>query len=315
MRVARVQAQAKINLMLQIFPTLDVRGYHELTTWFHRIDLADEIVVRAGGATRSLTCSGPAMPENGLGKPEDNLAFRAAVEFAQRASWPEGFSIEVTKHIPVGGGLGGGSADAGAVLRALNAIAPTPLPADEIWSAGCFLGSDVPFLASELSNAMGTGRGTQLGSERLGPLPNQHLLIVRPAFSIGTADAYRWLDEYRMRHGWNPFGELRDYMRIMQETQRAGPDAPAPEGDKRRILRLTLPNDFEPVIEERFSEIRIIRERLLELGAELAHLAGSGSCVWGIFRDTPPTTLDLDFAVQLIPTQLSSKVVQVEVLE
>ena len=285
MRVARVQAQAKLNLILTILPTRDAGGYHELMTWFHRIDLADEIVVRAGGASRTLACAGPQMPAGGLGRPEDNLAYRAAVEFSQRAGWPDGFAIEVTKRIPVGGGLGGGSADAGGVLRALNAIAPKPLPADEIWSAGCALGSDVPFLAGETLDATGMGRGTQL-KEGIGKLiPARHVLIVKPQFSIGTADAYRWLDEHRAQHGWNPKG---------------GPDPG---------------NDFEPVMEARFPQIQAIRARLREKGAQMARLAGSGSCVFGLFDELPPASLDLGFDVQLIQTRLSSNVVQVEVLE
>lgn len=287
MRVARVQAQAKINLMLQIFPMLDGRGYHQLKTVFHRIDLADEIVVRAGGSARSLECTGPEMPASGLGKTEDNLAFRAAAEFSRRAGWPQGFSIEVTKHIPVGGGLGGGSADAGGVLRALNAIAPNPLAAAELLSVASGLGSDVPFLTGESLQAVGSGRGTQLNHDVAVIPPNREMLIVKPAFSIGTADAYRWLDEHRERHGWVP---------------------DMPPGTESF-------NDFQPVIEQRFPQIKTIRERLLARGARLALLAGSGSCVFGLFRDTPPTSLDLDFDARLIPTRLSSKVVQVEVLE
>lgn len=316
MRVARVRAQAKINLTLQVLPTLDVRGYHELMTWFHRIDLADEVVVRVGsGTSRSLDCAGPQLPAGGLGKPEDNLAYRAAVEFAQRAGWPEGFTIEVTKHIPVGGGLGGGSADAGGVLRALNAIAPTPLPADELWSAGCFLGSDVPFLAGEDLNAIGSGRGTQLSHGTRTPFPVRHLLIVKPAFGIGTAEAYRWLDEHRERHGWTPDqsgGAVRGLVDEVMSGDRAG----LVSHELTRAVRdMALVNDFEPAIEARYPQIRVIRERLIERGAEMARLAGSGSCVFGIFRDTPPASLDLDFEVQLIPTRLSSEVVQVEVLE
>src|SRR5688572_7964745 len=113
MRVARVQAQAKVNLVLRV-GARSLDGYHDIATVFQRIDLADEIVVRLGGVSRSIDCTGPQFPSVGLGPPESNLAFRAALAYAERATWIRGFAIEVTKNIPVGGGLGGGSADAGA---------------------------------------------------------------------------------------------------------------------------------------------------------------------------------------------------------
>jgi 4-diphosphocytidyl-2-C-methyl-D-erythritol kinase len=305
-RVARVQAQAKVNLMLRVLAR-DANGYHDLVTHFHRIDLADEVVVRAGGSGRSIECTGNRMPAGGLGPPENNLAYRAAVEFASRTGWPGGFAIEVNKHIPVGGGLGGGSADAAAVLRALNAMAPTRLSAEQISSAACALGSDVPFLASEHLRAIGTGRGTELGNEAGTPwLSNRRMLIVVPPFSINTTEAYRWLDEERARRGLAAPDRLRPMEPVSQH--------PSPE-DVRRAIDDATANDFEPVVEARYPEIRAIRDRLIERGAEVARLAGSGSCVFGIFRDTPPASLDLDFEAQLIPTQLSSKVVQVEVLE
>ena len=306
MRLARVQAQAKINLMLRVLAR-DANGYHDLVTHFHRIDLADEVVVRAGGSGRSIECTGNRMPAGGLGPPEKNLAYRAAVEFASRTGWPGGFAIEVNKHIPVGGGLGGGSADAAAVLRILNAIAPTRLSPEQVWSAACALGSDVPFLASEHLRAIGTGRGTELGNEADTPwLANRHMLIVVPAFSVNTTEAYRWLDEDRARRG----------VAASEPIRPIEPVSPRPTpADVRRAIDDATANDFEPVVEARHPEIRAIRARLIESGAEVARLAGSGSCVFGIFRDTPPTSLGLDFDVQLIPTLLSSNVVQVEVLE
>ena len=123
MRAARVLAQAKINLLLRVGPR-DQAGYHQIVTVFQRIDLADEVLVRVGGSVRTLDCTGPRLPSRGLGAPEDNLAYRAAVAYAERAKWLRGFSVELTKNIPTGGGLGGGSSDAGAVLRALDALDP-----------------------------------------------------------------------------------------------------------------------------------------------------------------------------------------------
>ena len=119
--VARVAAQAKINLLLRVLAR-EASGYHS-----HR----DGVSAPRPRATTSRfasrraarsTASGPAMPADGLGPTEKNLAYRAAVAYADATGWPDGFAIEIDKRIPVGGGLGGGSADAGAVLRALDAL-------------------------------------------------------------------------------------------------------------------------------------------------------------------------------------------------
>src|SRR5512132_787775 len=144
MPAARVAAYAKINLALRILAR-EASGFHDLETLFCRIALADDVVVRVSDATdRALTCTGDALPEEGLGAPEENLAWRAAEAYADYDNWPRGFTIEIEKRIPVGGGLGGGSADAGAVLRALNALNPRPLPSAELLAIAGTLGADVP---------------------------------------------------------------------------------------------------------------------------------------------------------------------------
>jgi 4-diphosphocytidyl-2-C-methyl-D-erythritol kinase len=302
MRVARVAAQAKVNLLLHVMLRDDATGYHHILTVFHRIDLADDIVLRAGGRGRTIDVAGPQLPREGLGPGEKNLAYRAAVEFAQRAGWPQGFSIELTKHIPVGGGLGGGSADAGAVLRALNALAPKPLTEDELWSAACVLGSDVPFLTKEWVRAFGSHRGTNLTEVPDLSLPPMDVVIVVPGFSVATADAYRWLDEDRAKSGAYPF---TTNLAIVPGDVTMEADEPPPG----------FVNHFEPVVEARYPELRQIREQLGAKGAVMARLAGSGSCVCGVFRDTPPSDSDLGLDALVIRTRLSSRVVQVEVLE
>ena len=152
MRTASVIAQAKVNLLLKVLAR-EADGYHQLETLFCRLALGDVVTVHAVPHGRSLDCVGPTMPPGGLGKVEDNLAWRAAAAFVDAAGWPDGFAIEITKHIPVGGGLGGGSADAGAVLRALNALAPTPLSPARLLHVSAQLGADVA----------GGGGGTGMG--------------------------------------------------------------------------------------------------------------------------------------------------------
>ncbi len=136
---AAVAAQAKVNLFLHILAR-EVSGYHQLETLFCRLTLADDVVVRLADDW-TLTCDA-----SDTGPAEENLAYRAGRLYAEHRHWPQGCAIEIVKHIPVGAGLGGGSADAAAVLRCLQALDPQPPSADELLDWGARLGADVPAL-------------------------------------------------------------------------------------------------------------------------------------------------------------------------
>ena len=189
---ARTVAQAKINLFLHVLAR-ESSGYHTLETLFQRVDLGDDVVVRTGVAGRSLDCRGA-----DVGPMERNLAWRAAEAFAAMVRWPKGFAIEIEKRIPVGGGLGGGSGDAGAVLRILNALAPAPLPPQRLLQIAVHLGADVPFLAGEAVRALAWGRGERLLT--LPPLPPRDVTRHMPGVGVATADAFRWLAAHRGDH-------------------------------------------------------------------------------------------------------------------
>ena len=155
---ARVEAQAKLNLFLRILAR-EESGYHQIETLFCRIALADTVKVRIAASGRSIDAVGARIPASGLGPPDQNLAWRAAVAYAEATGFPGGFEISIEKRIPVGGGLGGGSADAGAVLRALNVLNPRPVPGAELLRLAVSLGADVPFLTQdETPLALGWGR-------------------------------------------------------------------------------------------------------------------------------------------------------------
>lgn len=261
---ARVAAQAKINLFLRVLAR-EASGYHSIETVFQRIDLADEVHVRVASG-RSLDCVGPAIPAEGLGPTERNLAFRAAVAYADAAGWPSGFAIEINKCIPVGGGLGGGSADAGAVLRALDALSPRPL-GDSLVELAAPLGADVPFMTLDRPLALAWGRGERLLP--LPPLPKAVVVLLKPDFSVATADAYRWLAEGRREHA--PLARVLD-PRLLQTW----------EG----VAELAE-NDLETVVATRHPVIAKLREGLVEhMGATFALMSGSGSCVFGILTNT-----------------------------
>ncbi len=266
---ARVVAQAKINLLLHVLAR-EASGYHQVETLFQRLTLGDVVTVRATPRARSLDVAGPALPSAGLGPAEENLAWRAAERYAEVAGWPHGFAIEIEKIVPVGGGLGGGSADAAAVLRALDALNPEPLSPLALLQIAARLGADVAFLTSRASLALAWGRGERM--LELPPLPPRHVAIVVPSFGVRTADAYAWLAAEREAHPRPPHSDLLH------------PDELASWPSAERRMR----NDFQPVVGAHHPEIvrvvRLLRERL---GAAAAMMSGSGSAVFGLF-DAPP---------------------------
>ena len=184
-REARLVAQAKINLFLRVLAR-ESGGYHQLETLFQRLELGDEVAVRVGVSGRSLDVG-----DAELGPTEQNLAWRAAVAYSDAAGWPDGFAIEIEKRIPVGGGLGGGSADAGAVLRALDRLNPRPLGAAPLLAIAAGLGADVPFLTAEHPLALAWGRGERMLA--LPPLPARHVHLALFAEGVATADVFRAL--------------------------------------------------------------------------------------------------------------------------
>jgi len=190
---ARVEAQAKVNLMLRIVGR-EESGYHQIETLFCRIALTDSVTVRVAPNDRSLSCRGERMPAEGLGPPERNLAWRAAAAYVDATGFPSGYQIAIDKRIPVAAGLGGGSADAGAVLRALNALNPHPVPAATVMQVAASLGADVPFLTQEDATlALAWGRGDRMAP--LPALPASAVWLLVPDATVNTAEAYRWFDE------------------------------------------------------------------------------------------------------------------------
>ena len=262
-RVARVAAQAKINLRLRILAR-EESGFHQIETLFLRLVLADDVVVRPTDGVRSLDIAGPVDPRQ-LGPVEKNLAWRAAEMYSAGARWPAGFGIELTKQIPVGGGLGGGSADAAAVLRALDALNPTPMGEDWLRWTAARLGADVPFLVTTQPFALGFGRGERLLA--LPAPPQREVLLVLPSFGINTAEAYGWLAASRAgADGTSIAGELLELAALARWSDLA----PLAE------------NDFEPIVAARHPQITTYVERLRSANCTIAMMSGSGSTVFGV---------------------------------
>lgn len=290
--VARVSAQAKVNLILRVLAR-ETSGFHSIETVLLRLDLADEVTVRVSSG-RTLDCHGSAIPSSGLGAVEHNLAYRAAVAYADAVGWPSGFAIEVNKRIPVGAGLGGGSADAGAVLRALDALSPSPLGA-RLVEIATPLGADVPFMTLESPMALAWGRG-----ERLFPLhalDRRPALVVMPDFGVSTADAYGWLASDR--------GTYEPLAQVL---------APESVATWEAIAAVAM-NDFQRVVTRRNPIIDELADEMSSMNAVVALMSGSGSSVFGVFNEAvDAAALTRSTGFTTFTTHTSDRVERVEIL-
>jgi 4-diphosphocytidyl-2-C-methyl-D-erythritol kinase len=278
-----VSAHAKINLVLRVLER-EGSGYHRIETLFQRIALADDIAIRIGGASRSLDVKWAGAAAEDLGPVEQNLAWRAAEEFAAVAKWPTNWSIEITKRIPARAGLGGGSADAAAVLRALDALAPTRQRWSRLLEIAARLGADVPFLLSGHSLAIGRRYGAAI--EPVPALPPAAVVLLVPSFGVSTSDAYAELARFRQVVG----------------AAVVSPDLTTHSASSWAAVASIQANDFEPTVIERHPALAAALDALSDAGATISRLCGSGSAVFGL-REEPanwwPPTLD---GFRAIPT-------------
>lgn len=286
---ASVEAQAKVNLRLCVLAR-EASGYHQLESLFLRIELADSVRVATDTTVRELHCPGLDLPQ------EQNLAFRAAVAFSEAAGWPTGFRIDIEKRIPAGGGLGGGSADAGAVLRALNAIAPKPLAPAALNTVALQLGADVPFLAMDAPYALGFGRGERLLA--LPPLPAREILLALPPFGVETKAAFGWYAEAQAG------AALR---------------APAPltldDLDRwERVVPLAV-NELEDVVVARHPDIGRCVKAMRGAGAKIARMSGSGSTAFGVFDRRLVRDPEVPAGTRLVHTRSVTSVAPVKLLD
>jgi 4-diphosphocytidyl-2-C-methyl-D-erythritol kinase len=291
----RVVAQAKINLFLRVLGR-ETDGYHSIETLFLRLEIGDIVRLRVGdGAERAIHCHGPAHPAEGLGPAEGNLAYRAAVAYAEATGWPRSFAIEIEKHVPVSGGLGGGSADAGAVLRTLEAMSPRPAGSETIGRIAARLGSDVPFFASESACALAWGRGERMLDVK--PPPRRQVGLLVPSFGVATKWAYEQLATtwggMAPRSVLHRIGELSSWER----------------------LESLAVNDLEPVVSARHPEIAACVVALRARNARIAMMSGSGSTVFGIFDRWADEVSDVPATVTSLRTRTATRVVGVELSE
>ena len=263
-------AWAKLNLSLDVTGRRD-DGYHDMLMVMQTVSVPDRIDLELTAEPGiQADCNFRYVPTDGR-----NLAVRAAQTYLQAvgAVQPDGtplpdqpgVSIRLEKHIPVGAGMAGGSADAAAVLRGMNRLFGSPLSRQELEALAGQVGSDVAFCIAG-GTQLAKGRGEQL--EDLPPLPPCRIVVCKPGFSISTPELFRKLDSVTMR----------------RHPDTAGMLAALRDGDLREI-GIRMYNVFEDVPDRRMRQSGEIKSVLLDHGALGAMMTGTGSAVFGIFSD------------------------------
>lgn len=254
-------AFAKLNLTLDV---LDKRpdGYHDIKSVMQTISIRDDIEIDVDtGKPWKLLCDKEGIPQD-----ESNLAWKAAkVYFEHTKIDPNGIEIRITKRIPTEAGLGGGSADAGAVLRALNRHYNSPLSVLALAELGSLVGSDVPF-CTLCGTAMVEGRGERL--RKLPDMPDCCFVVCKPEFSSSTPTLYKKLDE-------SVIAKRPDHQ-AMESALLAG--------DLGKIAE-NLWNVFDPVVTQDHLELNYIKSIFNSYGSVGQQMTGSGSAVFAIVPD------------------------------
>jgi len=257
-----VDAPAKVNLFLRVLRKRD-DGFHELETLFQAVDLSDHLVLRRAEEGVRLEVDGP-----DLGPVDRNLAFRAARAFLETTGPGGGVDIRLTKRIPAGAGLAGGSSDAAAVLRALEMLYPDGPAPEEIARMAAGLGSDVLFFLGGSTFALGRGRGELL--EPLPALEERAIVLVLPPVHVPTGPAYGALSVQR-ESGFGP----------SEEARRLGAPPPASWSE----IAVLAHNDFEMVVPMLHPEVARALTALSGTGGRPALLSGSGAACFALYPD------------------------------
>jgi 4-diphosphocytidyl-2-C-methyl-D-erythritol kinase len=261
MQEVRLRAFAKVNYALDVLG-LRGDGYHGIRTVMQSISLADEVELRGGAGGFDLWLE----PEGvEIGPQERNTAYLAWEALRRRTGEELPAGVMLRKRIPAGAGLGGGSADAAAVLVGLNELFGLGLRADELRGIGTGVGADVPFCISG-GTALGEGVG-----EILTPLPAppaHRIVVAKPLSSADTGKIYRAYDETRT-----------------ESTQSVAPVVSALCSGSLPDLASAIGNDLTPVTASFVTEVAVLERTLLASGAIGTSMSGSGTAVYGIFDD------------------------------
>ena len=251
-------AYAKLNLTLDVLGKRE-DGYHDIKSVMQTISLRDDIQIDLGtGNPWAIHCDKEGVPTD-----ETNLCWKAAKAFFDTIGQdPDGLEIFITKRIPMQAGLGGGSADAAAVLRALNRQYNMPLSLLALAELGSTVGSDVPFCVL-CGTAVVEGRGERI--RKLPDMPECIFVVCKPDFSVSTPELYAVIDEKQ----------------IANRPDSAAMESAILAGDLDAIAH-TVCNVFDPIVTEGHPELNYIKSIMNTYGGVGYQMTGSGSAVYGI---------------------------------
>ncbi|MBF0445466.1 MAG: 4-(cytidine 5'-diphospho)-2-C-methyl-D-erythritol kinase [Magnetococcales bacterium] len=270
---AKFTAPAKVNLALRVVGKRP-DGYHLLQTVMTFFPLFDhlEIELLPQNAGIKLSCQPEVTP-----KPEDNLIYKAAKAFALSSGVKTGVAIKLTKNIPHGGGLGGGSSDAATTLLALNKMWDINWPIAKLIDLGVSLGADIPiFLGGQGALAQGIGEKLTF----LPDLPTATLVLINPGITISTKDVFTTLAGNFPNHP----------LPLSAETIKDG------------CLPALLENDLEPIVKNITPLIAEMADSLINAGANATLMSGSGSSLFGYFKKKEQATNAVNALKQRHPT-------------
>ena len=253
------KAYAKINLTLDILGTRE-DGFHEVAMIMQSIGLHDDLDIEKKDAGIELAIDNTELPAD-----ESNLCYKAAELMFDEFNVKGGVKIDLTKRIPMGAGLGGGSADAAAVIRGMNEIFSLNASPEKLADISAKIGSDIPFCVTG-GTQFATGRGEIL--KRLPDFPKTYLTLIKPAFSVSTPHAYK----------------MYDNTPVVRRPDNEGIIAALKNGDVKNIYSM-MGNVLEAPIAKEYPEINEYKEIMIKEGAIFAQRTGSGSVVFAVAKD------------------------------
>lgn len=254
MRTAVIKSHAKINIFLHVLGKRQ-DGYHDLYTLFTRIGLHDTLTVTESSA-QTITCDNPQIPTD-----EKNIISKVDKILKTEYGIDNNFSVHIEKNIPDGGGLGGGSSNAAAYLRAVLGLLDIQMPWEDRIKIMTAVGSDTAFFLYDRP-MIGEGRGEVL--TEYGELPHCYVVLVNPGVHISTAKVFS-----------SPNLKLTDRTEVTRILH----------AKKFEDYAHIMYNGLEPAVFAEYPEVAEAKDVLFKSGAEHAMMSGSGATVFGLFRD------------------------------
>lgn len=255
---------AKINLCLAVRPKRR-DNYHGISTVFERISLCDTITLHSRKDSRIKISTN----YKKLACDQSNFVWQAVELLRKKFKITQGLNIRITKRVPLGSGMGGGSSNAASALLGLNRFWKLGLSAPQLAKLGSKIGSDVPFFVYDCPFAIGRGRG-----EKITPLKNLKnvklwQVVVVPRINVSTALIYRKWDEFKSLRLTTGKSGVKLIPLALKKSNLS-------------LLNRASSNSLEPVTESLFPEVRRVKKKLLAQGAQLIRMSGSGPAVFGI---------------------------------